>query len=199
MAATDTAPTLCRPKTCKTCPFRGGSGLRDGRRQQIWRAVMVDDQTFSCHSEVGYDVDDGDPDAEPDASMARQCAGATTLALREDAYNQVMRLDERLSTGPVQDDAVPFSSWAEWLAEDKTDAVPSKECCGGECDGHTCEVVGPDCECPAGYMGGGGVVENPDRLEDPAFCEACGNAMCGACQANEWHCVECETDGSLEW
>lgn len=107
---------LVRPRCCKTCPFKGGFYLGKARRQDIHNAVMVKDKTFQCHSEVDHTEDDeGNPWA--DTGHARQCAGATTLSLRADNHNQIMRVAGRLGEEPVEDPSVPFTDWDSWINE----------------------------------------------------------------------------------
>ena len=91
---------MLRRTMCPSCPFRGGFGLRYSRRVEIRDAVMRYDATFHCHKEVDY------RSGEPVTVSANQCAGATTLALREGAANQAMRWSSRLGREPVEDEQV---------------------------------------------------------------------------------------------
>ncbi|MGH1490562.1 MAG: hypothetical protein ACRBK7_14425 [Acidimicrobiales bacterium] len=198
MTATEASPALCRPATCKTCPFRGGFHLNYERRLEIHHAVMIDGHTFHCHSEVDYDTDDSED--EPSTYRARQCAGATSLVLREGGANQVMRW-ERTELAP--DPAVPFDSWSAWVHEPEfSEGAPEADClaCGPGCEGHTCGIVASGCECPAGWGGSSGVTQNPERLSDPEWCSTCGEAMCSNCNSGKEDgpgyklCVYCGED-----
>lgn len=175
--------TMLRPSVCRTCPFKGGFRLRRARREEIHRSVVLDDQRFPCHSEIDYEQEETESDGY--TGNARSCAGALTLSTREGHAEQTARIAMRLGEAPVDDPVVPFRTWSEWVAEDDGDE---------EEEGHTCEVVGTDCECPAGWMGpGGGAIANPDRLEDPDWCSACGSAMCQPCSSGvDGLCVYCE-------
>lgn len=183
--STRTASPMLRPQTCATCPFRGGFHLDHRRRAEIHQGVMVGDSAFQCHSEIDYTDEDGEH--HPGNWDARQCAGATTLALRDGGGNQVMRLQERLGgSAPVEDPSVPFESWAEWVNEPEYSLGRRGDVGTGE----ACHVVGPECEEPAGWMGGTGAVANEAANAEHA-CVRCGEPTCSACMGDEW-CTDCE-------
>lgn len=75
------------------------------------------DETFRCHSEVDYEEEDEWMERAPTPSDARQCAGASTLLMREEKANQVLRWGVRLGEDPQPDPQVPFQTWKEWVHE----------------------------------------------------------------------------------
>lgn len=185
---------LVRSKTCSTCPFRGGFHLNYNRRLDIAESLTRKDETFYCHNEVDYD----DSGGEPNTHGASQCAGATTVLLREGHYNQAMRWHARFMGGDKleEDPKVPFATLQDWIHEPEFShgAPPVEE------EGYTCEVVWDDCECPAGWSAGGGVADNHNRLEHPVnFCGYCGRAMCDPCKSEHdedglMTCLACAED-----
>lgn len=165
-----TTKTLLRPRACPTCPFTNpdrDAVCRPSRRREIQRGVTLDDATFHCHSEVTYS-DDGE-ETEADTYGARQCAGMTTLLLRDGAANQVMRFADRIGEPLTEDDRVQYRSLSDWVGDDEDPA------------GEACNTVNAGCTAPAGWLGsGGGVVTNMDTFAE-LHCAECCEPVCEAC------------------
>lgn len=165
-----TTKTLVRHRACKTCPFTNpdrDAVCRPDRRKEIQRSVVLEDQTFHCHSEIDY----SDDDDTPDTYKARQCAGLTTLLLRGGSANQVMRFAERLGETLTEDDTVPYGNLGEWVGDTELEH---------EYTGEPCSTVGSYCTAPAGWGGSGGVVSN-DEADAEHWCFECGEPVCGGC------------------
>lgn len=82
---------LVRP--CSHCPFRTDclkGWLGKWRAKELADAIVLQQQTFSCHETSGGREDDGvrGPDEQ-------HCAGAAILLERLERPNQIMRIFER--------------------------------------------------------------------------------------------------------
>lgn len=90
---------LVRP--CAECPFRNDRPgyLRKSRAAGLYRAIAVDDQTFTCHKTLDYDKcdDDGNPGRRDDKDD-QHCAGALIMLekIRATSGNQMLRIAQGL-------------------------------------------------------------------------------------------------------
>jgi hypothetical protein len=86
---------LTRP--CPDCPFREDItfALAPARTEEILMALLVCDQTFTCHATIEYDGTDEDGNVLA-TGQEQHCAGAMILAERLERPNQLMRIAERL-------------------------------------------------------------------------------------------------------
>jgi hypothetical protein len=186
---------------CTQCPFRTDVPvfLRPERAQGIAESLLRG-ETFPCHKTVDYDVE---YDEEPNVQDSKVCAGATILLDREGRSMQEVRIAERLNLcDPSQmrtEDAPVYDSLGSWVAAHRPSAPTVTTSDGEVLEFEHCDVVGPECEDPAGYGFGGGAVENMDEptcnpLTDT--CNACGSLVCGSCWSeDEDHvCVSCAGD-----
>lgn len=166
---------LVRP--CPKCPFRTDVPpyLRPDRAQEIARSVQSGGEFF-CHETTVPDPDDDAEMIENEGSMV--CAGSLILMEKARTPNQMMRIAQRIGmydperldlTAPVP------GSWSEWQHRFVPEEDEDREPCG---------IVGPDCEAPAGWATGGGIVENTESYADDE-CPSCGIPMCGACQMQD--------------
>lgn len=94
-----TAPmkyTLTTP--CAKCPFRTDipAYLTKARVQELERALVGQQQTFTCHETTVPDDGDEDGVAMMDGPRAQHCAGALILLEKIGKPNQMMRISERL-------------------------------------------------------------------------------------------------------
>ena len=184
--STQTRPAYFRlRKPCKNCPFRNDTArpfaLGRPRRAEITGALR-EGSTFTCH-ETTVPVDDDDWESGGsmmDGPKAAMCAGALATMERERYSSQAVRLALGLQMTTIEhlhhlrDTAPVHDSLTAWVAaEDEPTDIELVHC----------EVVGPDCEDPAGYASGGGVHENDDAptCDPDVCCTLCGNVMCSAC------------------
>jgi hypothetical protein len=115
-------------------------------------------------------------------------AGQMTRMAEGFGYYDPKRLD---MAAPV------YASLTDWVRAQDGGDVPTVVVDGEVIEFEHCGVVGPDCEDPAGFSGGGGVYENDETptcnpIDD--VCSYCGRTMCAACSAErdgEAICVEC--------
>ncbi len=156
---------------CKQCPFRSNikGYLRRDRVVEIAQSV-IRGESFPCHKTTEEIEDDyGESDMQ-ETENSVQCAGAEIFAAKHNASSQMGRIVERLGmkVAKLNTRAKVCGSLAEMV----------KVHCGEE-EGETCHVCGPDCEAPAGYDLGGGVIDGVDFVE--TTCDECGEYVCGAC------------------
>ena len=180
---------------CGNCPFRKDRPfyLRPGRAREI--AMSFTQADFTCHKTIDYD-EDVDPDSGEivtGGEHQKVCGGMLGMMRIEGFDNQMVRIAERLGL-------------IDWEKVDASNVYPSRrafveamdELHGEQPDDVPhCEVVGPGCEDPPGWMSSGGVVENMDPGLAELDCSACGRPMCPACadDGEEGLCVECAEDG----
>lgn len=172
---------------CAKCPFRKDVPiyLRRGRRIEIAEALLSGAE-FPCHGTVRWEEgDDGD---EADLSHTLACAGAEKALAQKGLSSQNMRVAERL--GLIDLDKVTERGAEVWdiyewqrLAEGATSENPEEE------ERRTCSVVNENCEAPAGYAVGAGVIEGDEECEGE--CPVCGEPVCNACSNAEGVCDYC--------
>jgi hypothetical protein len=182
-----------RETPCAKCPwldrYRGDADyLRPGRREGIVRSLMSDGD-FPCHMTTAP----GDYDDEGGGSMVRtlsslECAGAMLVMLRADRDSGYTKIVTRL--GGLNPDAflAANADVALWTFDELTAADEDVE---------TCSVVGENCQAPAGYMTGSGVVRGTVAAEN--VCDECGEPMCEACTAPSGLCMNCDPEEGDEW
>jgi hypothetical protein len=183
-------PTKTKPP-CQHCPFRAKyhgerDYLREGRRAGIVESVLKG-AMFPCHETVTHhDGDDGEVYA--DESKAEGCAGLDIVMLRAGASGQMMRIRERL--GMLDPEVLLHKSRNMQMWDyDEIMAPPEVGCDGAD----YCSVVGANCEAPAGFMMGGGVVHGVEFTD--SICETCGDFVCPGCMDDEEHqCFTAEMD-----
>lgn len=90
-------------KPCDDCPFRrDGKGIRlmDNRWEELTDALVCQQETFTCHKTVRYDLAEEDEDGNehhPADGNEQHCAGAAIWLESINRPNQMMRIAERLS------------------------------------------------------------------------------------------------------
>jgi hypothetical protein len=184
---------------CAKCPFRSDVEpyLQLERAQEI-AANLRDTGVFHCHKTTDLDggFDDDSGEYTP-SGQEQQCAGATILQEHDGQLGQMLRIAERIGVydrNRMDLDAPVPALISDWVRRYRPE-TPTVTVDGEELEYEHCGVVGPDCEDPAGYGGGGGVWENDDEptchpVDDA--CVECGNPMCGACRSEAGDlCVTC--------
>ena len=193
---TKTSRLVVTKRPCVGCPFSNREkavGLGYERRAEI-AASLERGEHFWCHETVDYAVEDDDGEVLPSPSRgAVCCAGATVIAYRDGGLPGYLRMCA--SFGSFNPDVleadsagmVPWDSFYEWRETALEIGEEERE----EEERETCDVVGPGCLAPAGWMDGGRVVHGDTFVED--HCECCGAPMCEACTAEEnpERCADC--------
>ena len=163
--------SLTRP--CRRCPFlaefKGDNDyLNEGRRA----GIVASGGEFPCHNTVDYDAQDEDADSHIPGDDEAPCVGRDLLALRARNPHQMLRI--RIQLGMTDPEAllaanadVELWTYAECITEEEPD------------DFEPCSVVDTDCEAPAGYMDGDGVVSGTESAAHT--CDACGQPVCANC------------------
>jgi hypothetical protein len=161
--------------------------LRPERAKEIADSLRAGG-TFTCHETTvpGPEDDDGMQDMV-DGPKAAFCAGALVTMEKAEEPNQIMRIAERLGSYDrtrLDMDSPTYDSLNAWVKSYQEDTGLVH-----------CDVVGDECEDPAGYMVGGQVVDDhePTCSEDDT-CWQCGRVMCPSCTQAEHLCVECEPE-----
>lgn len=162
---------------CSNCPFRTDVApyLRPERAMEISQSLNRGED-FTCHKTLETDCE-GDTVI---GNRSRTCAGSMILLEKMDRPTQGMRIGERLgmySRENLDMDAPVYDSLFEWVdsfaPETDSSAAPH------------CDVVGPHCTDPAGYMDGNGVTANMAPGHSENECPACGKNVCDECMAPE--------------
>lgn len=179
---------LVRP--CAKCPFRTDVPpyLTSERVFEIAHDVLAGSD-FYCHQTT---VPAPEDDEEWGSSMmagdrTQVCAGSLILMEKTGRPNQMMRIAERLGmydSSRLDMDAPVHASWVDMQQHFEEEEVV------------TCEIVGPNCEAPAGYAVGGGVVSGTEAAEYE--CAYCGRPVCGECSteiADQRVCDDCMEEG----
>lgn len=165
---------LVRP--CANCPFRtdGHGYLRAERAREIARSLHGGAE-FPCHVTT-EDTDEGGRVAVPTSHF---CAGALIALEREGQPNQMMRIAERLGIYDASklDMTSPVGTTKDFIARHTIDEDME--------EGEPCEICGPGCEAPAGWMEGGAVVRNVVEAGVTQWCDDCQTTHCGACGCND--------------
>ena len=193
--------TLSAP--CAKCPFRaeyvGDSDyLRPGRRRGIVNDIEAGGD-FPCHNTVDYDAqpEDFDGDGLTRTGSEAPCAGLDLVMLRAREAHQELRI--RIGLKVVDPDRLLADN-----ADVKLWAYPDIQTDGLD-DVEPCNVVGPGCTAPAGFLVGGSVQHGEESAEH--ICVACGDPVCDACSATigDWYghvdaiiCDNCNEE-SEEW
>jgi len=203
---TDTERRYTLTTPCRKCPFRSDVEpyIRPERAKEIADSLRSG-ANFTCHKTTVDPGDDEDGDSyRVDGPRARECAGALITMEKEGFSNQNVRIAERLGLYDptrMNMDAPVYGSLAEWV-KSYQDPVPTVTTPEGEVlEFEHCGVVAQDCEDPAGFAMGGGVVSNddPPTCNPLEGCSYCGSPMCSACRASEDgedgpQCVYCAED-----
>lgn len=183
------AYALVRP--CPKCPFRTDVEpyIREDRAAEIASSIMQGGE-FHCHQTTVVDPDDDSRMIANDGSMV--CAGSLIVMEKQGTLNQMARVAERIGMYDptrLDMDAPVHESFAEWQQSFRSE----------DDEFEPCNVVGPDCEAPAGFAIGGSVVEGTESAEFE--CAECGTPVCGACSVEAERngeqvrvCTDCEGD-----
>lgn len=156
---------------CPDCPFRSDVKpyLKADRVREIRRSLVQGE--FACHKTTEHD---GDGQHIPSTGEVH-CAGALILMEKEGRSSQMTRIAARLGMydpARLDMDSPVYGSFEEMIR-----AQPDYE--EDEPKGEYCHVVDAQCEAPAGYMSGGGVVDGEEYAE--LECHECGQPVCGSC------------------
>lgn len=197
---------------CRLCPFRSDIDpyLRPERAQEIAQ-TLLDGGSFACHKTVDYSERDDMPEEEIGqgrvTAASQQCAGALATMERGGHMGQGARIAARLGLyDPTQLDpnAPVYGSLPDWVTAHRG-GPQTVEFEGETLEYEHCNVVGADCEDPAGYAGGSGAYANMDEPTchpiDSA-CYRCGNLACSAClttdEDGEQICVRCAEEDEYD-
>lgn len=171
---------LRRP--CPHCPFRTD---RPGYLRRARAAEIAQDlergHAFACHETT---VDDDDEFERHVTADSQQCAGALIVLEREGRSTQLQRIAERLGSTAELDMSAPVAESLEMFVRHHEPEVEEHE---------PCEIAGPHCTAPAGWMEGGTIVENY-APEPTTSCPYCGSYVCEACSVkhgDERPCCDC--------
>lgn len=169
---------------CADCPFRTDVGryLRPERAQEIANSMTgPHGADFTCHKTVDYiDTPDGGTEARV-GKRGRTCAGSMVILEKQNKPTQAMRIAERLGMYDrerLDMEAPVYDSLDEWVRSYRDDQ-----------SGEPCDVAGPDCTAPAGWMRGTEVVTN-HGANCTESCADCGDTMCDECSAGGL-CIYC--------
>lgn len=184
-------PGFALRKPCRDCPFRADRkfDLRPERAKQF-ADDLANGSGFNCHKTVDF----GDPASDEPVQIVKDqtnwCAGALITMEKSGIQNQQVKIAGRLGLYDptrLDMDAPVYPSLSAWVASYRDeDQVQTVEIDGELVEFEHCGVVAEDCEDPAGYMSGGGAMENSDPgtcnpLTDN--CQHCGANCCAACTA----------------
>lgn len=162
--------TMATP--CKHCPFRTDiHGYLTADRVRGIAESLFGGASFPCHETTeAWEDDDGDSERVA-TDDSQQCAGAEIFLAKQGMSTQMGRIAERLGmkVAKLNSKAPVCSSVSEMLTVHGHD----------EPEGEPCSVVDPDCEAPAGWQMGGGVMPGDSVAEYE--CDECGQPVCGAC------------------
>lgn len=175
---------------CANCPFRTDVKpyLRPARAREIVESLSRG--VFHCHKTIDYDNEDDDGNLQRNGKE-QFCAGALIMMHKQGTVGQMARIAERI--GAYDPDALDMSApvFASSLAF--IEAQP-----GGLNQHDTCSCCGPDCEWPAGFMTGAGVVRGEAPPEPLDTCPLCGEPTCEPCSTEHpeggWCCLNCADD-----
>lgn len=163
--------TMASP--CDNCPFRTDiKGYLRGERVREIAESLFRGASFPCHKTT-EDWEDDDGESERcETEDSQQCAGAEIFLAKQGMSTQMSRIAERLGrkVAKVKTSAPVCGSVAEMLRVHVGDDDDDRE---------TCSVCDPECEAPAGFLVGGGVIPG-DGCADYE-CDGCGEPVCGAC------------------
>ena len=163
--------TMATP--CENCPFRTDIDgyLRGDRVREICESLFQG-ASFPCHKTTeDWEDDDGETDLI-ETENSQQCAGAEIFLAKQGMSTQMGRIAERLGmkVAKLNMKAPVCGSVSEMLRIHGDDEDDDRECCS---------VCDQDCEAPAGYMVGDGILPGEGNA-DYTCCE-CGEPVCGAC------------------
>lgn len=163
--------TMATP--CENCPFRTDirGYLREDRIREIAESLFRG-ASFPCHKTTeAWEDDDGDSDMV-ESEDSQQCAGAEIFLAKQGMSTQMSRIAERLGmkVSKLNMKAPVCRSVSEML---------KVHGCSEEDDRESCSVCDENCEAPAGYMVGDGVL--PGEGSADYTCYGCGQPVCGAC------------------
>lgn len=171
---------------CEHCPFRTDikGYLRRDRVVEIAESLFRG-ASFPCHKTTDWD-DEEDDLVEPDDSV--QCAGAEIFLAKQGTSTQMSRIAGRLGmkVAKLNTKAKVCRSVSEMIRV---------HCGDDDDDRETCSVCDDDCEAPAGYAVGDGVIPGDGSAE--FCCYECGEPVCGACSVKRGKnriCNNCVND-----
>lgn len=175
---TDTVKQMTRP--CAKCPwlarYRGDDDyLRPGRRRHIVETLTTGGGMFPCHTTVDYDNEPEDGEVELTGDET-PCAGFDLMMLRAERPNQMQRI--RMRIGALDPDAL-LEANADVDTWTLTDALT--EIVDDDDEPEPCSVVNSNCDAPAGYATGDGVIRGTESAEYE--CWFCGQPVCGQCSS----------------
>ena len=185
-----------RTTPCEHCPFRVDvpGYLHRVRAVEIAQHLM-DDGEFPCHKTVTHDEDE---DGEYAVTTGREvaCAGAMIAQNAAVGPGQMARVAERLGLADMTPFEVDPHDVGVLTLYEFADHHESRD---DDPDMEFCNVVGDDCENPAGFAVGGGAIENEDGPQCDWCCPACGEPTCDACRDGDV-CLYCaEDDDARGW
>lgn len=157
---------------CEHCPFRTDiEGYLRGDRVREIAESLFRGASFPCHETTeAWEDDDGDDDMH-ETEKSQQCAGAEIFLAKQGMSTQMGRIAQRLGikVAKLNMKAPVCGSVAEMLKVHGED----------EPEGEPCSVCDEDCEAPAGYGVGDGVIPGDSSAE--FTCDECSEPVCGAC------------------
>jgi hypothetical protein len=174
---------------CENCPFRTDIDgyLRRDRVVEIAESLFRG-ASFPCH-ETTEEWEDDEESGMVETQSSSQCAGAEIFLAKQGTSTQMSRIAERLGmkVSKLNMKAPVCRSVNEMIRI---------HCGDDDDDRETCSVCNDDCEAPAGYAVGNGVIPGEGSAE--FTCSECGEPVCGACSQKRGrnrvcdHCIESE-------
>jgi|GEM_PF-1951035 len=160
---------------CDHCPFRNDIDgyLRPDRVSEIAESLFRGG-SFPCHKTTeSWEDDDGGSDMVA-TENSQQCAGAEIFLAKQGTSTQMSRIAERLGmkVAKLNMKAPVCGSVSEMLRVHGDDEDDDRE---------SCSVCDDDCEAPAGWQVGGGVIPGEGSAEFE--CWHCGQPVCGSCSS----------------
>lgn len=177
---------------CGNCPFRKDRPFYLDPRRARKIAASFTQGDFTCHKTIDYDRVDEDGETLLGGPGEKVCGGMIGMMKNEGFSNQTVRIAERL--GMIDWEKVDGSN----VYDSRREFVEAMDALHGVEPDETphCEISGPGCEDPAGWMTSSGVVENLDPGKAEVECQSCGDPMCPGCvwEENDAFCVNCGPD-----
>lgn len=157
---------------CEHCPFRTDIDgyLRRDRIIEIAESLFRG-ASFPCHKTT-EEIEDGEECELAATADSVQCAGAEIFLAKQGTSTQMSRIAERLGM------KVSKLNMKSPVCQ-SVDEMIRVHCGEDEDDGEPCSVCDQDCEAPAGYAVGDGVIPGEGSAE--YACDECGEPVCGAC------------------
>lgn len=198
---------------CNNCPYlkKGGVRLRHARIKDLLAnlADFSSGGVFNCHKTVHRDESDEEDDDSDEISGPSKafCGGALIFAEKQGWSNAMMRVGGRLGLYRP-DDVKPAAKKRVFdtskqmyaTAEDAKQVKAKQRAAKRSGTGEPCSVANENCEAPAGWSAGGGLIEN-DEANAQFECSNCREPVCGACSREVRHggrmCDECAGSESI--